>query len=75
MSVTIPQDIVEQAKILNAAGDLVGAYQLLADAGDNDAAAALGIVEGVPDIMGDTVKGYCHIQLAAIANCGSVPSC
>ena len=61
MSVTIPQEIIDQAILLNEAGDVVGAYQLLADAGDNYAAAALGIVDGVPDIMGDTVKGYCQV--------------
>ena len=58
MTVVISQSIIDAAIALNESGDLVAAYQLLADAGDMYAAAALKIVDDEPDIFESTVNSF-----------------
>jgi hypothetical protein len=49
MSLEITDSVLEQAKALNVAGDVAGAYRVLAEAGDNYSRNALVVIEEIDD--------------------------
>jgi hypothetical protein len=47
MAIRISESTLEETELLNDAGDVAGAYRVLADAGDNYAANALVVINEI----------------------------
>jgi hypothetical protein len=56
MTTQVSESIANQALALNASGDLEGAYQILADAGDTYSGFGAQIVSGEANIWSNTVR-------------------